>query len=588
MHEYADRKFISNLSFRAKMFAGMVVICLILAVVTTIMLVTFYHAKQNSQKFVSENQEVSRNLLKISDSINSSILKQNQSYTALLEEQNNKLVEQLNTQIELYQRSKTIERTLAEVQEGTSLIVIDGQAYASIADDVDKLTKISSEFFTSQEVLNVDENITKRASRAVRTYLEILNEINIAEKEGDAFGKIIDLITEVRPTGVAVKKRVTALLNHIEANIRVQISDTTKVMAQKLNAVTVENQQIFNSILEKQSQINVMVDSGTIKLQANTQDLILKSKYLIAVSGLSILLTILLSASIIFAVTRPVEQSLGNFSRITNNLLQLANNLSSSSESLASGVTQQATALEETSASLHQMEGMTNQNAENTRHAETIIEETKKVVEQANGSMNKLIESMDEITRTSEETTKIVKTIDEIAFQTNLLALNAAIEAARAGEAGAGFAVVADEVRNLALRAAEAARSTGEQIEDIVLKITDGSATVSKTSEAFAQTVESFVEVDRIIDEITVASQEQESGIYQVHKAINQMEGINQQNSGLANDAASASGVMNGLIREMDSYVHNLADFNYGKKNSRQMMESISSAASADIEKTDG
>jgi len=92
---------------------------------------------------------------------------------------------------------------------------------------------------------------------------------------------------------------------------------------------------------------------------------------------------------------------------------------------------------------------------------------------EGDGSDGAVDGSMKEIATASEQTQKIVKTIDEIAFQTNLLALNAAVEAARAGEAGR-IRVVADEVRNLAMRAAEAAKTPSGLMEDIVRKCATG------------------------------------------------------------------------------------------------------------------
>jgi methyl-accepting chemotaxis protein len=121
---------------------------------------------------------------------------------------------------------------------------------------------------------------------------------------------------------------------------------------------------------------------------------------------------------------------------------------------------------------------MTKQNAENAAQADVLMKEANSVVSQADESMKEMTVSMKEISTASEETSKIIKTIDEIAFQTNLLALNAAVEAARAGEAGAGFAVVAEEVRNLAMRSADAAKSTAELIEGTVKKVSDGTQLV--------------------------------------------------------------------------------------------------------------
>jgi len=148
---------------------------------------------------------------------------------------------------------------------------------------------------------------------------------------------------------------------------------------------------------------------------------------------------------------------------------------------------------------------------------------------------------MGEIYQASEETQKIIKTIDEISFQTNPLALNAAVEAARAGEAGAGFAVVADEVRNLAMRAAEAAKSTASLIEDTVRKIRDGSEVVKKTNNEFSRVVDSTDKMRGLIEEITVASREQAQGIEQIGKGISEMEQVIQRNAAVAEESASAS-----------------------------------------------
>jgi methyl-accepting chemotaxis protein len=275
-------------------------------------------------------------------------------------------------------------------------------------------------------------------------------------------------------------------------------------------------------------------------------------------------LFLLLATSIIIylvmqrTVSKPINHIITDLSASANMVESVASRSTTASKSLAERASQQAASLEETSASLEEISSMTNQNAENATQANDLMTETNQVMLDANKAMDQLNLAMKDISTANEETTKIIKTIDEIAFQTNLLALNAAVEAARAGEAGAGFAVVADEVRNLAMRAAEAAKDTGQLLEGTNSHVNKGVELMQLTDESFKKAAEQTQKTATILGEITTASKEQSTGIGQVSQAIHDLDEVTQHNAADADGDLQVAADMEYQSQQLNEYVNKL------------------------------
>ena len=230
--------------------------------------------------------------------------------------------------------------------------------------------------------------------------------------------------------------------------------------------------------------------------------------------------------------------------------------VSSASQRLAEGASEQASSLEETSSSLEEIATVTKRNAENAHQAKESSHAARLAAESGLSEMQNMITAMSEIHKSGDKIAKIIRTIDEIAFQTNILALNAAVEAARAGEAGLGFAVVADEVRNLARRSADAAKETAEIIEESIVKSRAGSEISRQVSEGLSGIVAKAREVDDIVAQISLASQEQSQGVSLINTSVNQLDTVTQSNAAAAEESASASeelGSQAALLHEMVS-----------------------------------
>ncbi|GAB3404905.1 methyl-accepting chemotaxis protein [Massilia agilis] len=222
---------------------------------------------------------------------------------------------------------------------------------------------------------------------------------------------------------------------------------------------------------------------------------------------------------------------------------------------LSARTEQQASSLEETAASVEELTSTVKQNAAHARHASQLASNASGVAAKGGELVAQVVGSMDAINTSARRITDIIGVIDGIAFQTNILALNAAVEAARAGEQGRGFAVVASEVRNLAQRSASAAKEIKALIEVSVQEVGTGSSLVGKAGATMEEIVSSVHEVSAIMQDIALASSEQEAGIGQLSQAISGMDAMTQQNAALVEQAAAASETLREQALELEEAV---------------------------------
>ena len=262
-----------------------------------------------------------------------------------------------------------------------------------------------------------------------------------------------------------------------------------------------------------------------------------------------------------------LEDSIHQVDNAVNEILSASQEISKGSQSLAESTSEQASSLEEISSSLEEINSLTGNNADNAKSGLKLADQAVLAVDTGNVAMDKMNKAMESIKKSSQETGKIIKTIDEIAFQTNLLALNAAVEAAHAGDAGKGFAVLAEEVKNLALRSAEAAKTTNSLIEESSRNSEIGANIVEQVTQSFLEMKEQFSKVKSIVSEISASSDEQAHGVNQISIGVNEMNKETQQNAANAEESAAAAEELNSQANELKGMVNN---FVISRKNDYQ------------------
>jgi len=256
----------------------------------------------------------------------------------------------------------------------------------------------------------------------------------------------------------------------------------------------------------------------------------------------------------------------GGLTKTVSDIRAIAGEVSSASQSISKasvevskGASSQAAAAEQASSSMEQMVSNIKQNADNAQQTDKIANKSAKDAQESGKSVLEAVSAMKEIASK-------ISIIEEIARQTNLLALNAAIEAARAGEHGKGFAVVAAEVRKLAERSQKAAGEIN-QLSVNTLKVSE------KSGEMLDKLVPDIQRTAELVQEITAASKEQDTGAEQINKALQQLEQVIQQNASASEEMASTTEELTG---QSDQLVSALSFFHTGDEEGGQQLRPVS------------
>jgi methyl-accepting chemotaxis protein len=283
----------------------------------------------------------------------------------------------------------------------------------------------------------------------------------------------------------------------------------------------------------------------------------------------SFIFLLFVATPIILVLGRNMTELYHRLSEIVLSLQNHSSLLADTSRHLADSASKTTETIHESVSSMTEMSAML---AQTSRNAHATAELSRHVLDQSQEGvhvMEDMSASMKSITDSSARLKEIVQVIDNISaktnvindvvFKTQLLAVNASIEAARAGHHGKGFSVVANEVASLAALSGKASAEIREllhnssaRVQEIIggtsSSIHDGERASQRSSSAFNTIAKSVSGISDKVEQITIASREQEVSVSQNSTAMGQM-----------NRVASATNEMAQRNAHLGQEVHDLA-----------------------------
>jgi len=409
-----------------------------------------------------------------------------------------------------------------------SQAVRDPQIIRDTQKNFDAMEKIIQELL-SRVIL--DENILrlKNISQAAETYKQAMNsllanwvalqEVNGQRRDaGDRIGENAQAVSE---NGMEETKHIAEkTASSLSHTLQIVITGLVLALAAGVGIAVFMTKNITRPIGEAVA-VNDRLARGdlTAEINADRKDEI--GRLLTAMKNMS----------------EKLKNVVTEVKGASENVLTGSRQLSSVAQTMSQGASEQAASAEEVSSSIEQMTANIRQNADNSLQTEKIALKSSEDAQEGGKSVAETVIAMKQIAEK-------ISIIEDIARQTDLLALNAAIEAARAGEYGRGFAVVASEVRKLSERTRKAAAE--------INRLSKSSVEIAeKAGNMLSGIVPDIQKTADLVQEISAASNEQNTGAEQINKAIQQLDQIIQQNVTASEEMASTSEELSGQAEQL-------------------------------------
>ncbi len=392
---------------------------------------------------------------------------------------------------------KTLEQTAKRIAEGDTTASLDirrEDEIGALADSFQQLIEYFKGVAAASEAINRGD---LSAQVAVRSDHDVLSKNFLALKE--LMGEVQNLLNQARDGHLRARGDVKRF-SGVYRDIVQGINDVMDAVVVPINEAARVLQLVSDRDLRERMEGQYRGDHATIKAALD--------------SALDHLHDGLLQVA-------TSSQEVG----------RAAESINDSTQALTQGGGEQEEALREVGSRLDEMISTIKLNATYALDGHSRSNAVLQTAEKGVRSIDRLSQAMEQIRASSTQTAKIVKSIDDIAFQTKLLALNAAIEAAQAGDAGKGFSVVAEEVRSLAMRSAEAAKTTAQLVAEAERSAAAGAAIHTAMLSDLKAIDRQVHEVGAVIKQVADVSEQQSRNVDSIGAALQRMSDVTRRNS---------------------------------------------------------